>query len=91
MSLDGKEIYVTFLDVLVLTNWIAPTEVVVKVLHIPVHVGQGGLVSAVSMLTVLVPLTVMTMVFVMIVLTLQFAGVLLIGLDMPVRNLVFME
>ena len=43
-------------------------------LHIPVHVGQGGLVSAVSMLTVLVPLTVMTMVFVMIVLTLQFAG-----------------
>ena len=47
---------------------------VVKVLHIPVHVGQGGLVSAVSMLTVLVPLTVMIMVPVMIVLTLQFAG-----------------
>jgi hypothetical protein len=46
----------------------------VKVLHIPVHVDQGGLVSAVSMLTVLVPLTVMIMAPVMIVLTLQFAG-----------------
>ena len=49
-------------------------QVVVKVLHIPVHVDQGGLVSAVSMLTVLVPLTVMIMAPVMIVLTLQFAG-----------------
>jgi hypothetical protein len=55
-------------------NVIFNLQVVVKVLHIPVHVGQGGLVSAVSMLTVLVPLTVMIMVPVMIVLTLQFAG-----------------
>jgi hypothetical protein len=40
-------------------------QVVVRVLHIHVHVDQDGLVSAVSMLTVLVPLIVMTMVCVM--------------------------
>jgi len=49
-------------------------QVVVRALHIHVHVDQVGLVSAVSMLTVLVPLTVVIMVPVMTVLTLQFAG-----------------
>ena len=55
-------------------NLISNLQVVVRVLHIHVHVDQVGLVSAVSMLTVLVPLTVMTMVFVMTLKILQSAS-----------------
>lgn len=91
MLQDGREISVIYLDVLVSSKSTALVEVAVKVLHIHVPVGLDGLVLGVSMRTALVPQTVMTMGIVMTQWTHPSADVTQAGLDIPVKNHVFME